>query len=481
MNLAHQTIESAVRASAIAGLALALAPPLARLLAHTHGRRRTLAWALLLAPLLTPALLVSYAYSRLALRLMGTPGATGALYFAALTLKLVPVAALILHFVPPAISPEAVRCHALLNGRKNNSLRSTKDTKGHEKGFRFRVLSCLSWIFPAWVKGQWAHWLFQLRAAGRAPWMAGGLVFLFAFTDFELASLWSLKTWTVALFDAQAGGLALGASLRLAALPLAIEIVVLALILRTPALSISPAGTGKAPGHIAQPALLAYLGSAALLACGWPLVFVTAQAVTGFRSVAEHFVLTSDLAASLAFAAGAALGAWLLAAWIANRRRAALVLALPGLLGALLLALFVLTAFQFQPLHPAYDTPLPLLLALTLLLLPFAIPLRWLLDASRRDPALHVAGLAGSSALLWRLDTRRRWLAAFLLFCWAYFDFTAGSILAPVGLTPVFVRLHNLAHYGQTAVLSAMFLAAFAAPVAVLLLTAPTARWYARR
>ena len=470
MNLAHQTAESTVRALAIAGLALVLAPPLARLLAHTHGRRRTLAWALLLAPLLTPALLVSYAYSHLALRLMAVSGAASALYFAALTLKLVPVAALILHFVPPAISREAVRCHALL-------ARSRRE-----------------------------RWIFQLRGAGRAPWMAGGLVFLFAFTDFELASLWSLKTWTVALFDAQAGGLALGASLRLAALPLTIEIAVLALILRTPALSIVPPGAGTTPGRIARLALLSYLGGAALLACGWPLVFVTAQAVTGFRAVAENFVLANDLAASLAFAAAAALCAWLLSGVARtppsaavrrtprppndgrgrpsdNRGRGvrATLLALPGLLGALLLSLALLAAFQLPALHPAYDTPLPLLLALTLLLLPFALPLRSLLDASRHSPALHLARLAGSSALVWRLDTRRRWLAAFLLFCWAYFDFTAGSILAPVGLTPVFVRLHNLAHYGQTAVLSAMFLAAFAAPVAVLLLTAPAARWYARR
>jgi hypothetical protein len=151
------------------------------------------------------------------------------------------------------------------------------------------------------------------------------------------------------------------------------------------------------------------------------------------------------------------------------------------LLGALLLALLLLTTFQLPALHPAYDTPLPLLLALTLLLLPLALPLRWLLDVNRRNPALHLARMTASPALIWRLDTSRRWLVASLLFCWAYFDFTAGSILAPIGLTPVFVRLHNLAHYGQTAVLSAMFLAAFAAPVTVLLFTAPAARWYARR
>jgi len=496
MTLAHQTAESAARALAIAGFAVALAQPLARLLAHTHGRRRTLAWALLLAPLLTPALLVSYAYSHLALRLMAVPGGIAALYAVVLALKLTPVAAVIAHFVPPALSAEAAHCHALLAGPR------------------------------------WRRWIFRLRGAGRTPLVAGGLVFLFAFTDFELASLWSLKTWTVALFDAQVGGLALGESLRLAAFPLGIEIAVLAVMLRAPALPRAPTGGGKALGRFARPALLAYLGGAALLACGWPLLFVTAQAVTGFRAVAENFVLSRDLAVSLGFAFGAALGAWWLAAAARpadeggsktrntqnfrerprkeelpkvffsrpfaylsrvsrflpptlpdsrGRNICATLLAAPGLLGALLLSLLILPAFQFPALRPAYDTPLPLLLALTLLLLPFALPLRWLLDSSRRHPALHLARLAGSSALVWRLDTRRRWLAVFLLFCWAYFDFTAGSILAPIGLTPVFVRLHNLAHYGQTAVLSAMFLAAFAAPVAVLLLTAPAVRWYARR
>ncbi|MCE9611030.1 MAG: hypothetical protein K8R23_12620 [Chthoniobacter sp.] len=445
MTLVPQTIESAVRALGIAGLAILLAPMLARLLAHTHGSRRTLAWALLLAPLFTPALLVSYAYAPVAVRLMSTPGGVAALYSFALTLKLVPVAALILHFVPPVISPEALRCHALL------------------------------------VPARWARWKFRVRAAGRAPWLAGGIVFLLAFTDFELASLWSLKTWTVALFDAQVGGMALSASLRLAALPLGLGLAVLALVIRLPAVAVTPPGRSPAPGRAVRGPLLVYLGGAALLGCGWPLLRVAGQASAGLRAVAENFVLAQELAASVGCAAVAAVAAWLLIAWMTPRRQTALALAVPGLLGALLLSLLLLAAFQSAVLRPAYDTPLPLLLALTLLLLPFALPLRWLLDAQRRDPALHLARLAGSSALVWRLDTGRRWLAAFLLFCWAYFDFTAGSILAPVGLTPVFVRLHNLAHYGQTAVLSAMFLAAFAAPVAVLLLTAPAARWYARR
>ena len=146
-----------------------------------------------------------------------------------------------------------------------------------------------------------------------------------------------------------------------------------------------------------------------------------------------------------------------------------------------ILSLAVLTAFQLPPLRAAYDTPLPLLLALTLLLLPLAVPLRWLLDAARRSPALHLARLAGARAVIWHLDTRRRWLAAFLLFCWAYFEVTAAALLAPVGLTPVFARLHNLAHYGQTAVLSAMLLAASAVPVLALPLSGLAARFFAGR
>ena len=255
MTLAHQTAESAARALAIACFAVALAQPLARLLAHTHGSRRTLAWALLLAPLLTPALLVSYAYSHLALRLMAVPGGIAALYAVVLALKLTPVAAVIAHFVPPALSAEAAHCHALLAGPR------------------------------------WRHWVFRLRGAGRTPLVAGGIVFLLAFTDFELASLWSLKTWTVALFDAQAGGLALRESLRLAALPLGIEALALAALLwRADFPSAQPAAT-PAPASRTRGVLGAYLALAALGASVLPLLLIAAQAATGFRAVVENFIL----------------------------------------------------------------------------------------------------------------------------------------------------------------------------------------------
>jgi hypothetical protein len=132
-------------------------------------------------------------------------------------------------------------------------------------------------------------------------------------------------------------------------------------------------------------------------------------------------------------------------------------------------------------LRAAYDTPLPLLLALTIILLPLALLLDVLLLMRRLSPMRHIARQLGSRRLAWVLEWQPQIGAFALLFCWAYFDFTASSILAPVGMTPVFVRLHNLAHYGQTAVLSAMMLAAFATPAVLLLLTVAAGRIYARR
>ena len=136
MTLTLQTAEGAARALAIAGLALLLAPSLARLLAHTHGRQRMLVWALLLAPLLTPALLVSYAYSHVALRLLTVPGATSALYCVALMLKLVPVAALILHFVPPAMSPRRFTPTHCSRARAGNAGASACAARAARRGSR---------------------------------------------------------------------------------------------------------------------------------------------------------------------------------------------------------------------------------------------------------------------------------------------------------------------------------------------------------
>jgi len=187
------------------------------------------------------------------------------------------------------------------------------------------------------------------------------------------------------------------------------------------------------------------------------------------------------MAASLTFAVVSAVLVWLPGGVLLRRRFVAWGVIVPGLLGALVVALLTLALFQLPGLRALYDTPVPLLAALVIILLPGALLLRRFVDAPRTAQALHLARLAGSRRLVWELDTEPRFAAVALLACWAWFDFTASSILAPTGLTPVFVRLHNLAHYGQTAALSAMLLAAVAAPATVLALTHGAARLYARR
>jgi ABC-type Fe3+ transport system permease subunit len=143
------------------------------------------------------------------------------------------------------------------------------------------------------------------------------------------------------------------------------------------------------------------------------------------------------------------------------------------------LSLLIVFVFQSTGLRAVYDTPIPLVLALWLLLLPLALLLQVLLQVFEPGQPVHAAVLLASSAsqrvrkwrrkLIWELSTKRQFWVLFLLFCWGYFDFTASSILAPPAMTPVTVRLYNLAHYGQSAVLSAMVCAASCVPLALIL------------
>ncbi|HSI12090.1 MAG TPA: hypothetical protein VK961_08605 [Chthoniobacter sp.] len=438
--IALQTTMALGRALFIALLALAVSAPLNHWLLAQRGRLRVLAWGLTLAPFFTPPLLVSYALSKFAMALLVSTWGHEALYISVLALKLIPVAVVLRALLPSSLSAEAWHAYRLLPGA--------------------------SW---------WRTAQFRLRAAGHGPWIVGGLVFLLAFTDFELASLWSIKTWTMRVFDAQVGGYTLGATLQLAAWPFGVQLCVLTAI----ALARREIpGTHEEDGPPAGWLHWAYPAVSATLVCLVPLLIVAGQALAGIPSLLENFVLGQELGASVAFALVAAAAATAIALFARPSSMATLFLVAPGLFGALIVSLLLLALFQLPLLRALYDTPLPLGLALTLLLLPLAFLLGalWL----RPSPALHIARQVGSRRCVWELATRPRVIAGGILFCWAYFDFTASSILAPNGFTPVFVRLHNLAHYGQTAVLSAMMLAAFATPILVLLLTGTTLRLYAR-
>ena len=161
-------------------------------------------WVLLLAPFLVPHLLVGYAYSALALKLIHHPGWNEAAYTALLWLKFFAVAVVIQIFAPPSpVSPEAIHCQRLLR------------RPGEPWLLRMRQeLAC-------WLAGP-----------GR-PAIAGFVVvFLVAFQEFEIASLMGITavdahspvSWTVWLFDAHAGGVPLSESLKDVLVPLAFEL-----------------------------------------------------------------------------------------------------------------------------------------------------------------------------------------------------------------------------------------------------------------
>jgi len=464
VNLATQHAWALTFGAGVGVLGVGIGAALRGLLQGSGRRGRSLAWIALLAPYFTPTLLVGYAYSSFSLCLVGHPFWNRLLYGVLVLMKFVPIAALVLHFAPSPLSPQAVHCRRLLR-RGRPGLRSAG-----------------------------SYLLFLARGPGRGWGVAFALVFVFAFGEFELASLMAIRTWSVSLFDAHAGGLALSGSLRLMAFALALEagLLLAVIFMLRGSGGVAAAGAQRRPpagGGRRLPAW-AYLSAAALAVTVLPCAIVIRGTARGLLAVARDFVLGEDIAASLLLAGGSAFCAYLVAGWCAAPAMAsrsgrggalmrAFAFAVPGLLGPLVLSLLMVFLFQALGLRALYDSPAPLVLTLTLVVLPFAVLLRILLGRLRGGQALHAAQLLRSSLsggvrrwrrrLVWQLRWRAEFWVVFLLFCWGYFDLTASAILAPPGMTPVTVRLYNLMHYGQTQVLSAMVCVAFAVPVLALL------------
>ncbi len=209
-----------------------------------------------------------------------------------------------------------------------------------------------------------------------------------------------------------------------------------------------------------------------------PAAFVMSETAAGLSVLIHDIDIHREIASSLAFAVVAVALAMFVARSVGSLHgRAGVALSVlvcvPGLIGSLVLALLLQGAFQTESLAAMYDTPLPLVIAMTLLLLPIAIVLRIVLRSRRRDPALHLTTLMRTNARPLAWSRRIRWLAAgrpalavaIVLFSIAYFELTASAILAPVAQTPAVVRLYNFMHYGHPPALSAMVALTVAVPV----------------
>ncbi len=463
MNLAPQCGWALLRALAAGVLCVLLGQRARAGIVRCGPTARRVGWILLLLPFLVPSLLVGYGYSHFSLSLVHHPVWNELLYLALVVFRLTPVAAVALHVAPAGPSPQALHCRRLARAETGSLA-----PRLHEAAFRLRASA-----------GVWAA--------------AFALVFLLAFGEFELASLFGISAWTVSLFDAHAGGLPLGRSVRLALLPLVVELLLmfalLAVVLRWRGAQDGEPGASPAGGPARRVGLWLYL-AVALAATGLvPAAVVARDTLQGFGLLARHPGLVAGIGGSLLFGVSSAVCAYAVAGVLLHGLQrgsrspwalATLAAVVPGLVGPLVLSLLLLALFQAPLLRRAYDTPVLLWLCLSVLLVPFALVLRLLLAELTASRAAHVAGAMAASAvrrvrragrrLLWDLRVRRRFWVVFLLFCWGYFDLTASAVLAPSTVTPVGVRLYNLMHYGRSAALGAMLCITLCIPLLLLLL-----------
>lgn len=436
-------------------------------------------WGLLLTPFLVPPLLVGYAYYRPALMLVHYPLTTEAVYFVVLFLRFFAAAVLIRVFAPPSpISAEAIHCQRLLR-RADES----------------------------WVRRLFADGLTWLRGPGHASIAAFAVIFLSAFQEFEIAALMGITagdvqspaSWTVWLFNWQAGGPPLSESLAYAVRPLVCELAVIVpvLILLGSWMSspwrIETNAEGKGHNQIASGAFLIV---ATLLVAGGPAIIVMRGALRGVQSQSASGPLLPEIGIAAVIASAtmlltcaicaAALGAaprtW--RGWIVS------LLSLPGALGSLVLSLGMLWLFQLSGLQAFSQSLVPLILAVTLVLLPRSFILTAVLGSDRRAQAAHCARLLAQSPsapqrraaarLIDELEVRRFFWAAALVWYWAYWELTAPSILAPPAATPFVVRMYNFMHYRQDDPLSVMIVASILVPLAAIAVLAAGRRFVVR-
>jgi iron(III) transport system permease protein len=441
------------------------------------GRR--LVWGLLLAPFLVPPLLVGYAYYRPALMLVHYPRTTEAVYCLVLFLRFFAAAVLIRVFAPPSpISAEAIHCQRLLR-------------RGDER----------------WSQRLFADGLTWLRGPGHASIAAFAVIFLSAFQEFEIAALMGITagdvqspaSWTVWLFNWQAGGSPLSESLGYAITPLVCELAVIVpvLILLGSWMSspwrVEASAEGRVRGHSVS---ASFLFLAVLLVAGGPAGIVLRGALRGIQSQAASGPLLPEIGIAAAIATATVLltGSICAAALGAAPRkwRGGIVslLCLPGALGSLVLSLGILGLFQLPGLQALSQSLVPLILAVTLVVLPRSLILTAVLGSGRRAQAAHCARMLAQSpsapqrhraaGLIDELEVRRFFWAAILVWYWAYWELTAPSILAPPAATPFVVRMYNFMHYRQDDPLSVMIVASILVPFAAIVALAAARRTLVR-
>ncbi len=431
---------------------------LSKALAGAQGRRSRLLWCMILSLCLVPPIAVGYFWCGFSYFLLRHEILNNVFYCALVFLKVLPIALIVYHFVPAEIGREGLHCMKLA-GRT--------------------------------LHGGRLQYYLLLKSAAK-PFAAAFLIsFLAVFPEFEIASLLNVRQWTVALFDAHAGGLGAGDSIRLAFPALIIELALIAgfmLLYRNEKWLRDFEGGGDVPKSSSAGEAAAWLLAAAGVALIGilPYIMILAGGTPSLPGVFDGVWFAREFVSSLMFAVTASLLAYWVSGILSDALRrygttapvflAACVLMVPGLLGSLPLSFLAISFFQLPGINALYASPVPLLAATLLSLLPSAFFLRHAAAVIFPAESVHSAelicrspSLRGNAAgILWRLKYRVRFVIFCIVFCWAYFDMTLSSALAPAGMATVFSRLYNLLHYGQSEKLAATIVAATLIPALML-------------
>lgn len=450
-----------------------------RWLRQVSDQWRPYAFGLLLGPFLFPELLVGYTYRGPALT--STRVAEG-LCFGLLLFRIVPLGVVTLIASPPGLaSASAFFCRCLLV---------------YSSGFSAieigRLLQCL--------------WHGTIRRV--LPSL--GLMGLVAFQEFELAALLQTASWTDWFIAAQRVGLNRNEMIGQSLWPVMMQLpLVLAIVNWT----VQPHDSQVESSHepvsfrLNDRLALVYLGLAFLGGCLIPGAFLASHLGGGLTLLlsqrAQMLGLFQEILFALSISLCAGLTTWSIANWFLQPpdgshwlRIGRQVMLIPGLAGSLLLSLATVCLFQQPWLRPAYDTPIPWVMAVTIWLLPRAVLVRLWLEAIRPAEGLHLANLLANpccvpdsaqtrpsqfarrsaasqlaGSLLFRLREQPRLLAIGILCYWAYLDLSTAYLLAPSGMPSGLVRLYNFMHFGRSAALSAEAFVFFGVPVSILGLT----------
>ena len=421
-------------------------------------------WMILsILPFFVPELLIGFTYRIVSARLVHSIAATEALYCLLLTCRAVSMGVIALLIMQHSnISRESIRSWRMIKPSKRASLRA---------------------------HATWTRTLVRLYISGpyRPLLVAGCLSCLITFKEFETAALMQIDrhpvTWTVWLFDAHAAHQPLSNSLMMSLTPLLLQSFLLIPVFMlwppgskqyqppsaasTAVALESVSNSRRAQGKMNVALCVGWMAISATLFLVWPVASNAGSLLSGLSLVTQPSGLLKQsvfqIATSLGFASAAAIIALQIAVTIHTGNlwnRLMALLLIPGLLGSLVTCLTLLAMFQTPLLNPFYDTWLPLLLGLSLTLLPRAFLMAALLHRMFDASAWHSAALLSGSPITrlqrsaarihWRMKTFA-WVLAFTVLChWCFWDVTTASILRPVQLEPIITRLYNEMHYGRT-------------------------------